>query len=80
MRSVECAPSLEQPPESVVGGQVGVGNYLFGYGAGVVLAGEKPLLDALPVVGYPRRDCHRIFHDLQRDWADEERWNVDFFH
>lgn len=40
VRSVQGAPSLEQPAESVVWGDVRVRNHLLGDGAGVVLAQE----------------------------------------
>ncbi|XLR44006.1 hypothetical protein S83_028666, partial [Arachis hypogaea] len=50
---------------------------LLRYGAGLVLTGEEPCLDALSVVGDAGGDGYGILHDFKRDWAEKEQRNID---
>lgn len=76
------APCLDESPESVVWGEVGVfGQRLFGDRAAGVAAMEQPSLDADTVVCHAGYGCNGVFHDLKRDGADEVLGNLDFiFH
>lgn len=69
--SVESAPGLDEAAESDVGREVSVGEKLLRHGASVVLLLKNPFLDAISVVGYSGGECHGVFHDFQRNWAQK---------
>lgn len=77
-----AAPRLYEPAQRVVRRQLGVtGQQLVRdramRGCGSVHGVKEPALDALPVIGDTSYHSHRISHDLERDRADEVRWNLD---
>lgn len=75
---VEGAPGLDEAAEGDVGGEIGVGEGLFGDGAGGFVLGEYPVLDAFSVVCYAGADGDGVLHDVQRNGAEEIRGNLDF--
>lgn len=73
------APCLDETPEGVVWGEVGLfGERLFGYRTARVGTLEQPSLDAVTIVGYARFGCNGVFHDLKRNGADEVARNFYF--
>ncbi|THU61628.1 hypothetical protein C4D60_Mb07t25340 [Musa balbisiana] len=72
-RRVDGAPSLDQPPESVVRNDLAVRQGSLGDRTRILPSGKDPPLDAVAVVGDPRRQRHRVLHQLQRYRAKEVR-------
>jgi len=64
------APGLDEPPERVVRGEVGEGEWLAGDRAGGVAGGE-PALDGAAVVGDAGGRRDGVLHGLQRDGAHQ---------
>ncbi|URD97387.1 hypothetical protein MUK42_13444, partial [Musa troglodytarum] len=77
---VDGAPSLDQPPKSVVRGDLAVQQRLPRDRACVLPSGEDPPLDAVAVVGDAGPQRHRILHELQRYGAKEVGRYLHSFH
>jgi len=69
---VSHTPSLDEPSEGVVRGEVRVASQaLLGDWADRFSRRLEPMLDALAVVGDAGGGGDGILHDLERDWAEE---------